>query len=136
MMINRLQCCAITEIYDLGLTEGNPTQVMLKFCEKVMKVDTSGGNYYSPKKVGPNPGAFYVFSEVVRIRKDSRDSYKPKHDGYGARFAKFIKENKLGALVETPNRCNRLNHPDHTIKVYIWMPAKRSLMAWWTKHKG
>lgn len=73
--------------------------------------------------------AFYIFSFPV------------KHDGSplhasgnrGKEFADFIKKHKLGNVWESPVRLNEVFHPEHSNQLWVWMPDKPVLIAWWNE---
>lgn len=67
---------------------------------------------------------YYIFSDVV-----SNDS---KYGG--ETLKKYILENKLGEILETPTLPNRNHSPYNPIKVYVWMHNPEAILEF-TKTK-
>jgi len=109
MILTNTQCCAVQEISDLSYHK-TAKEAMKTFCDEV--------GYFHQQR----PAAFYIFTAVVRQPRS-----KPT---YGQRFAELIRRNKLGELRESVARPNRLNHPNHLVKVWIWAPNERNLWKW------
>jgi hypothetical protein len=122
----------VKDIGDLCEHNGNPEKGMVQFCKIV-----SQRNYYT-KANHLQMAAFYVFTGVVACNGDEEDDDYLEEDtlDYGPEFAAYIKEHNLGALIETPGRWNRLNHPTHKVKVWVWAPSETSLTAWYNSHGG
>jgi hypothetical protein len=130
MEIHDLCCCAVHELNILS-TYSTPKEAMLAFC----KLHVSRYGYNGVTKGGLyTPGAFYIFTGVVKFRDDS-DDYG-EDTSYGLNFAAYIKEQRLGVVSSSCRRVNRVNHPDHTIKVWIWAPSVKRLRLWWEANKG
>lgn len=120
MTTQGLDCCAVAELIDLS-DHTSPEKAMLGFCRDY--TDYQG-------KVDDVP-AFIVFTGVVRFKSDKRSKVT-----YGPEFAKLIKAKHLGTVVESPARVNRCNHPDHTVKVWVWCPSIKGLNTWYSANKG
>lgn len=120
-----ITCCAVGEIVDLNDYEGKP--------EEAMKVFVNNFRCYGGAISGFS--AFYVFTGVVRCSASKYDCGCKKHS-YGKEFAAYIKKHRLGVLRESPGRVNRVNHPEHTVKVWVWAPSERRLIEWWKEYGG
>ena len=108
MQIRCTGCCAMSEITGLS-THLTAREAMTAFCRE------TGVTLYKPH-------AFYLFTAVVR-QPGSRPTY-------GQNFAALIRRNKLGALRESVAKPNRVNHPSHIVKVWIWSPNISNLRKW------
>lgn len=121
MYVDDCSCCALNEIAEIG-QDSNPEDTLKKLCKQ------SGWDL-------EQLGAFYIFTGVVRVA-EPRKNEDEESDDYedltsGPALAKYIRENKLGNLKETVGRRNRVNHPLHTVKVWIWAPSLRNMLEWW-----
>lgn len=122
-------CCALAELDGLAYG-GDAHEQMMDFCEQVMyqeDYDYVTGTYkrmWSQDTIGNH----YIFTAVVKYVKESKGQKSPK---YGPQFKAFILKNKLGTVVEGAAKPNRLNHPDHIVKAYIWNPHITNLKAWY-----
>lgn len=129
MNIESTSCCAVEDINDLS-SHNTPELAMREFCLG-LEVEKDY-NYYRSKKVLSQPAGFYIFTGVVR---HSKGSGTPRQNGkYAPNFAAYILKHKLGSVVETTAHPNRVNHPDHWIKVYVWHPNETNLRKWWKKN--
>lgn len=132
-------CCAVAEIYDLNGHLGDSKAAMLDLCEHQSNKPFSTEKEFS---------SLYIFSGVERFLKKPE---KPRRGAppwevqdwevmcrqkYASKFAKFIRENKLGRLVSLPAAPNTLNHPKHMVKVWLWAPDKKALLKWYQANKG
>lgn len=118
MWKTELQCCAVHELVDIS-DYSNPRDAMRKLCELVR-----------PDRLE----AFYIFTGVVRFKADSDDF--GANVTYGPNFAAYIREHKLGIVSGSCIRSNRVNHPDHFVKVWIWAPSVHGLKLWWKANSG
>jgi hypothetical protein len=134
MYIEEAGCCAVSEICDLHSSR-TAKGAMLSFCDSQM---TNDG--YDPwgardrRQNSDDLSAFYIFTGVIKLTE-------PQHGWqggvtYGPRFAKFIKDNKLGEVSTLRGHPNRVNHPDHVVKVWVWHPNKRNLSIWYRENKS
>lgn len=125
MNTKELECCAVHEISHLS-DHKTPEDAMKDFC--------SDHSIYGGKM--GNLGAFYIFTGVLKIKAGSTDYLsRNRNVDYGPAFAAFIKANKLGIVVGSPSRINRANHPDHTVKVWVWCPSIAGLNRWWGQNR-
>ena len=120
-------CCAMGEIGDLNLHK-TPEDAMKAFCKQFT-------DYYSKSELH-DIGAFYIFSGVVRCQEGNADGCRCSNHDYAPKFAEYIKERGLGIVKESPGRRNRVNHPYHTVKLWIWAPSVKALQTWWKEHGG
>lgn len=123
MYLSSTGCCAVKEICDLS-AHRTARAAMQAFCKS--------HKYYGEDKLG-SISAFVTFTGVTKITK--REYEQPSAPTYGQTFAKFIIDNNLGAVSESVSRVNRCNHPNHTVKVWVWCPSIKNLNAWWIKNK-
>lgn len=121
MYLKDTSCCAIQEICQLSAHK-TALEAMLVFCNS---------NLGKPVYFGKDPGykkhlySFYLFTAGRPI-----SGY-----AYGEEFAKLIRENKLGDVIETKDVTNLAYHPGHTNKVWIWTVDQKALEAWWKENK-
>jgi hypothetical protein len=54
---------------------------------------------------------------------------------YGPRFAAYICKHRLGTVIVGGTAPNRINHPTHVIRLWVWTPNPDRIKAWWKKHK-
>lgn len=133
MKIQGTSCCAVYDIEELRESD-TAQEAMMDFCRHVYGTEhLLEPRYNEVKKVCPedlrynSPDAFYMFTAVVG-HKNSK--HKPT---YGPDFAKLIENEGLGELVVSKARPNRMNHPDHLVKVWIWTPAASKVKAWYVR---
>lgn len=126
-----LECCAGKEVAGLMNTK-TPEQAMKEVCHGLKKF---GGNLGTP------PG-FILFSAIVKVDEkadDLNNEYLSNHGlknlGYGEAFAAYIKEHKLGTVTKCPARPNRINHPNHIVRMWMWCPDPKRLTAWWIENR-
>ena len=127
MFIDDTCCCAMNQIDNLS---GHRTakDAMLDFCERVTDDEDDG---WDETPTFSSLAAFYVFSGEVKRTDGTK---VPLGGKYGPNFADFIKRNKLGSVVCTEAHPNRVNHPKHIVKIWVWHPDLKRLMAWRKKH--
>lgn len=120
------QSCAMSEISGLSNYKDKPKLAMQHFCRLNIK-ETEGLMYHRYQGLTGKMFAMYSFSAPV---------YKAGRSGgeYGPQFAKFIKENKLGIVIQTPAVENEIFHPDHKNRVWIWVVNKENLKKWWKEN--
>lgn len=121
MNVQQMGCCAFNEIGELR-DSATPKDAMLLFCERV----------FPPFAPRLRPGAFYIFTAVVKSR-----AMRDREVGdYGDKFYNFIKRNRLGIVLQTRVQPNRRNVPGHYIRGWIWTPPnEKNLRKWWKKNK-
>lgn len=117
--INEMSCCAFQEI-DGVEDYDDPKDFLLDLCREIWPERRVT---YGEKNM---PSAFYVFTGVIKVKRGNLSS-----TGMVERVAEYIKKHKLGALSKGPSRVNRINHPDHTVRGYIWAPSEDKLWKWW-----
>lgn len=127
------QSCAVSEIHNLAAYEGNPKAAVESFCQQ--QVVTHGLDFKGFTAQPKTLFAFYMFNAPVYPKTPSTSRSKPLappyKDNYGEQFARYILENKLGSLTETPVAWNVVFHPDHGNKVWLWQPDRDALVAWY-----
>ena len=69
--------------------------------------------------------AHVFFTDTKNNMKNTKNS--------GWVLAKYIKDNKLGTLVESPGRVNP--NSGNTLIAWIWTVSRRNLNAWKREHK-
>jgi hypothetical protein len=134
MEIHETACCALMEMAHISDHEGDAEEVMKEMCEQL---DPELGSPIDSYNDGPPKGitlvipGHMIFTAVVGYTtNDDEEGYGVK-PSYGPNLAKFIKKNKLGAVVESPIQVNRVNHPTHKVRVYVWTPNAKNLQKWW-----
>lgn len=125
-----MNCCAVEELVNLNVYEGKPEEAMRNFC----KNHAPSARFHNPKGF-TGVAAFYVFSGVVEYRnpKEWGDISKVDQVHYGPDMAAYIKKHRLGVIRESPGRLNRVNHPNHLVKVWVWAPSVEGLRRWWNE---
>ena len=136
MYLNNTSCCAVDEIDGLAHA-GTPRQAMQDFCERLHinrpyepERDYNGqfrSSYDYYDRAETKPAAFYIFTGVEKVDEGGNRVAT----GYGSKFAAYIKEQGLGSVTESVARKNRVNHPDHTVKVWVWAPSEQGLKEWY-----
>lgn len=101
-------CCGIRELNNLSRF-GNEVAALKSFAKFV----------YDPSKLN-SQFRFAVFSEA--------NNYRTKA-GYGSRFAAFIRENKLGAVIETEGWATNPNS-GNPLKVWVWTVDHDAVKEW------
>jgi hypothetical protein len=133
MELRGMSCCTLQEISNLGTGSNSGKEAMEKFCSIVW--GKSRRNAYNSLIANNNSlYAFYVFSSPVYAGGGSGYGYyggRPANYNYGDEFAKFIRDNKLGKVVETDAELNEAFHQDHKAKVWVWAPDQQAMKAWW-----
>lgn len=135
--LETLACCAVVEMGDIQYFK-TPTSALKALC-KASAPATSRWGEYNDDTADWIPGlqlsSFYTFSGIEEV-KGGNVNRRGVPVGYASKLAAFIRENRLGTVAASPARTNRLNHPTHVVKVFLWTPAKRNLEAWYKKHGG
>lgn len=136
-------CCAVEDIHNLA-DSASAESAMRDFVQE--HISASGGyySYYNrcttPSELEVEIPGHVIFTEVVGFqtaagKKRVRRAYEPKTNGYGKKFAAYIKRHKLGSVVASAVTKNHVNHPDHLVKVYVWTPDIKAVEAL-NKKKG
>lgn len=105
----------ITGLRDMSSAEG----AMVEFCEKVLGKPPK----YKSATYSWNMGQLYCFYLFTAALTGGRE--------YGAEFADFIKEEKLGVVVATKPVQNLAFHPEHKNQAWLWTPDTPKLVAWY-----
>jgi hypothetical protein len=114
-----MECCALDELTDLtdySQDPPTPEYSMFTLCR-------ARSNVYKKGKLYPFPGTI-IFTGVIAYKGTG---VKPT---YGQRFARFITRNKLGTVVGGKPAYNRINHPSHLVRTWVWNPDQRALEEW------
>ncbi len=126
MEIEQTQCCAVDEICHLSYSN-NAKDAMKDFCDYLC-------GYEEEENEKLDPAAFYTFTGVVKF-KGTECARNRGYYNYGKAFKAFILRNKLGMVTESQARPNRINHPNHVVKVWVWSPNATALNKWWRKNR-
>lgn len=124
-------CCCINEIFGLQYHKNDAKAAMLEFCQAKDQKKVYG---YGEDGAIMSLYGHYIFSAVV---KDDHNDGKgdnntaPYGFTYGDTFAKFIRDEGLGTVAESEPARNRVNHPNHHVKVYVWQPDLEGLQKWY-----
>lgn len=124
MELEHTQCCAVEEIADLSY-HSTPEEAMTEFIEAIKEASDDRCDSNDPLLSMEVPGLI-TFTGVVRCRHKDRDC----KTGYGEAFAAFIRKNRLGTVTASAMRPNRINHPEHTVRLWVWAPSPRNLVRW------
>ncbi len=137
MLLRATNCCALTEIADLS-HHPDPKTAMKAFClqyAQEARYDYNTNRYIYNQVGKLNEGTvsgLYLFTGVVK----HTDGTKPYANGkYGPAFASFIRKNKLGKVAVSTGSPNRVNHPTHVVKAWVWVPDVKTLSSWYAENK-
>lgn len=122
MTLHTMQCCAFQEIANLG-SHYSGEEAMEAFCKTAWGTTTFTkyrGFNSKPKTLY----CFYVFSAPT-------GGFYTSARQYGHDFAKFIKDNKLGIVMESPKALNLAFHADHSNILWVWAPDSTAVWKWW-----
>lgn len=132
MILKDTTSCAMQEITGLSGI-GSPLEAMKAFCRLTFdeKGETSA-RFGSERTSKGSLYSFYLFSAAVELGKMSAKTgyYAP----YGLDFAKFIRDNKLGEVWESPVRQNKTFHAGHGNQIYVWTIDQAAVKEWWGKN--
>ena len=126
MNLTNTQCCAAMEMYGMGKLE-DPKQHLLSVCKQMWPV-----NKWSSGDCTQKIYSHYIFHGVVKYEGYPDNRYSDKA---GTLLAKFIRKNKLGTVVGSKPEWNRVNHPDHQVRVWVWTPDDAKLKAWYKQNR-
>jgi len=133
MRLVNTSCCAMEEISDLRDNAGRPHKTVKQLCEEFWGPPTKS-IWGCRQEIRPESvPAFIIFSGVEHCDKDGDDDIVDT--GYAQELADYINENNLGIVTRSVKRKNRVNHPDHTVRIYIWAPSPKGLIEWYKKNK-
>lgn len=126
LLIKHTACCAVDEIFQLS-HHTTAKDAMKAFCKRVY--EEHAGTMLGRPKITQ---ALYLFTGVIR----HTDGSKPETNfTYGPEFAQFIKDNGLGKVRASFSAANRLNHPTHVVKAWLWRSNEKAVKTWWKKNK-
>lgn len=130
MYVQELQsCCGVGELIDIRYGPGggsyersNPEKIIKYVCNE------AGLGVKNVWDDDPRETLYglYVFSDAV--------SESGKIHRIGLNLAKYIVDQGLGTVLESPAKINSVNHPEHKVKVWIWSVNKAALRAWNKAH--
>ena len=131
MVIRSTGCCGVQELQYIS-SHPTPQEVLKDLCDRMRKpAKTTAEQHYA---LSGKPHGHYIFTGVIRHRKGEG---APTQDGkYGPNLMAYIRQHNLGTVVESAEGPNRVNHPTHIIKVWVWTPAPRMLQAWYEANYG
>lgn len=93
----------------------------------------SYGNYGFDKPAKSKPTFYQLTQGIILFAQGSEDSIKT--NPYAHAFKKFIEDNGLGVVTETPPAPN----PGHNRKpgyLFAWVLNPYAMRNWWDKHVG
>lgn len=160
MYIDQLpDCCGVDVIAGVS-NHKSPEEVIKNFVQSFERTDYLGGRR-ERKVFFDDVQPFYVFAGVDKVTPSSSfddekvyyfadgapeterddDGYY-YHDGglvpygYCEALWRYIRDNGLGNIVRTSEaQPNKLNHPTHMLRVYVWTPDLDALKKWYTAYK-
>ncbi len=135
MELQETRCCAVLEIDGLS-DHSSPEDAMKSVCERLqeMEEDNRGWGEDDDKPKSLIPPGFIIFTGVVKCEKGA---HRGCQTGYGEKFEALIRKERLGLVSGSCVRTNRINHPEHQVKVWTWAPSVKGLNRWWKlKQKG
>ncbi len=107
----------------------------------------TGLSRYSSGAAGAKKAMITFFEQEVKQSSSRYDYHHSNHDGYaypaahyvftsgnasyGKNFADYIKTHKLGLVVTAGLVENKKYHPKRMCQVWIWVPDRAALIAWW-----
>lgn len=119
-------CCAVNEIANLASYEEEADEAMRDFCRLLWLNKAQVSHRHV------SPYGIYIFTAHVGFKEDEPGEITMPQ--YGKAFASFILKEKLGQIVESPPAFNHVNHPDHKVVLWTWIPDVRRLRAWAKKN--
>lgn len=124
--------CGVKGLYNLGSAGKGFYEFLESRVESQSAVNRRIRNWYKNSKFGGEfrPVAF------PKVTKRYFPSWLPAHYVFsdktkrncGGKFAKYITENKLGQIVESPVAVNA--NSGNRIKTYIWVVDKDAVLNW------
>lgn len=122
--LNHVACCGVKEIANLQLSKNSM---------EAMKAILNGpqvGFQFSNRKRAPKRLGQLFFTQADQTGENHRKNY-------GYHFADYIRNQKLGVVVEAAKLAPNPNYPrGHQIKIWIWTPDPKALWKWWKKNGG
>lgn len=140
--INSTNCCAVNQLHHLHTQidpktgEFDPKGVLKRMFESWWKYKLQYPESKSSYKIESYCFGHYIFTGVVELKGNV--SLESRGAGckdltYGPKLADFIKKHKLGRVVGSRPEINRVNHPNHLVKVWVWTPNVENLEKWFVK---
>lgn len=121
MTINHTHCCGVMELHGIswtGTAEDTIRAFAYNFSSNANKWDKKvSGRFYRTRL-----NAFYILTAVVENRYGAKSTY-------GQDLVAYIKEHKLGEIVESPVRKNP--NSKNNVQVWVWAPSRDGLANWW-----
>lgn len=115
-------CCGVKEICRLQDSKNSKEALIA-----VLKYPISGFQFTSRKKPVPRMGQTF-FTQVDNAGEQCRTKY-------GEHFAKYLRNQKLGKVVQCSSPAPNPNYPrGHQIKIWIWTPNPKACWEWWKKN--
>lgn len=133
MMILSTKSCGLNEIHNLSTYGKKADKAMLAFCENQLESNNKFNTEVAYVKDAVC--THYFFSAAVRPEEIGKNG-KVSADNYGEAFAKFIRDNDFGNVVETKPVINAAWHPDRSSKVWVWTPNITTLRTWYCQQRG
>jgi hypothetical protein len=131
MYMHDTNCCAIQEICELS-NSPDAFDAMQEFCSLNLGSSTNRFHGYS----GTGLYSFYLFTAAFQHDGSGRRApWGSDWADYGEDFAAFIRDNRLGEVMESPLVRNGFMHADRSNKVYIWTVDEPALRKWWAVNK-
>jgi hypothetical protein len=137
MIFKNTESCAVQEISKLRLHK-TPEDAMEAFCKsELQRPSTFKGFPLAARSMY----SFYIFTAGVEIPGVRGQEWVAEMGfvplgGYGPAFARFIVDNELGTVVESPVIVNKAFHKDHANQVWIWAPDRAKLEIWWADRQN
>lgn len=145
--VNSTNCCAVNQLHHLH-TQIDPVTKLFDPKGAIKAIFKSWSDYQirygSPSIARSVVGtlrsychAHYIFTGVVELKGNIEVESRGAGCNdltYGPALAAFIKKNKLGKVIVSPQEVNRVNHPNHFVKVWVWTPDLTNLEAWFIKN--
>jgi hypothetical protein len=130
MEVYSTHCCAIEEIHRLS---DHP-----KSEDALRKILATMIGCYPPNSTLEvyyrSIPAFLWFSGVIECKEGRLPVIGGTNFTYGPNFAEFLRKNKLGTVTSGPSQWNRVNHPNHKVKMWVWQPDPKRVVAWWKEN--
>lgn len=138
MDIHNTHCCGIQELgtiaahfqrgygmlRDIKDLDACGTEALVAFCRQSIQTKPK---YRHLTMHDSALSSFYFFT--AKVNGDDPDTY-------GHRFAKFLTDNNLGYVWESPRKQNAAYYSfekDHNVQVWVWSPNTKAVHDWWDK---
>lgn len=151
MLINRLSCCNLAEISNLGYNNShkgrsngglnyNPTpgdqtgeEILRKICLHMANSSYYNSSYGGVLKSNELQYIYpiYVFSGVDSYGEQGQKAGANKFKGYP--LAEYIEEKDLGGIQKSDLADNESYHTGRKVVGFMWTPDQKKLKTWWKK---